>query len=146
MDFHRDDKVLQFLEVRRILEPAAASLAAQRMNEEDTSSSCGSVIDSLRDDADGRGAGQNDLEFHRLIAAGTGNEVLCSLIDGMSGADHPRPDLAGAHPGGARTAYSGSSMSRSSTRSRPAEPEVAYSWATVARGRGGGVAAPGPVN
>jgi DNA-binding FadR family transcriptional regulator len=27
----------------------------------------------------------NDLEFHRQIAAGTGNVVLCSLIDGLSG-------------------------------------------------------------
>src|SRR5690348_596939 len=34
VDFHRDDTVLQFLEVRRILEPAATAMAAQRMTEE----------------------------------------------------------------------------------------------------------------
>ena len=31
VDFHRDDTVLQFFEVRRILEPAATAMAAQRM-------------------------------------------------------------------------------------------------------------------
>nr|BFE70057.1 hypothetical protein GCM10020092_033580 [Actinoplanes digitatis] len=31
VDFHRDDTVLQFLEVRRILEPAATALAAERV-------------------------------------------------------------------------------------------------------------------
>src|SRR5882672_12110995 len=34
VDFHRDDTVLEFLEVRRILEPAATALAAQRMTDE----------------------------------------------------------------------------------------------------------------
>jgi GntR family transcriptional repressor for pyruvate dehydrogenase complex len=27
----------------------------------------------------------NDLEFHRLIAVGSGNQVLCSLVEGLSG-------------------------------------------------------------
>src|SRR3954469_7417730 len=31
VDFHRDDSVLDFLRVRRILEPAAAAMAAQRV-------------------------------------------------------------------------------------------------------------------
>ncbi len=35
VDFHRDDTVLEFLEVRRILEPAATALAALRMPDED---------------------------------------------------------------------------------------------------------------
>src|SRR5947208_12487031 len=35
VDFHRDDTVLEFFEVRRILEPAATALAAQRMTDED---------------------------------------------------------------------------------------------------------------
>src|SRR5499427_11121960 len=35
VDFHRDDSVLEFLEVRRILEPAATALAALRMPAED---------------------------------------------------------------------------------------------------------------
>jgi DNA-binding FadR family transcriptional regulator len=33
-DFHRDDSVLHLLEVRRILEPAATTMAAQVMSDE----------------------------------------------------------------------------------------------------------------
>ena len=35
VEFHRDDTVLEFLEVRRILEPAATAMAAQRMTDDD---------------------------------------------------------------------------------------------------------------
>src|SRR3979411_1652876 len=35
IDFHRDDTVLEFLEVRRILEPAATAMAAARMTRDD---------------------------------------------------------------------------------------------------------------
>jgi len=34
VDFHRDDTVLEFLEVRRILEPAATAMAALTMTDE----------------------------------------------------------------------------------------------------------------
>src|SRR3954452_14917545 len=50
VDFHRDDTVLEFFEVRRILEPAATALAAQRMTDEDVDA-LQKVLDSLRDDA-----------------------------------------------------------------------------------------------
>src|SRR6187455_689858 len=35
VDFHRDDSVLEFLRVRRILEPAAAAMAAQRATQDE---------------------------------------------------------------------------------------------------------------
>jgi DNA-binding FadR family transcriptional regulator len=35
VEFHRDDTVLEFLEVRRILEPAATAMAAQRITAEE---------------------------------------------------------------------------------------------------------------
>ncbi|MGI5243820.1 FadR/GntR family transcriptional regulator [Dactylosporangium sp. CA-139066] len=84
VDFHRDDTVLEFLEVRRILEPAATALATQRMSEEDVIK-LQAVLDQLGDDPTIEALVANDLEFHRLIAAGSGNAVLCSLIDGLSG-------------------------------------------------------------
>jgi GntR family transcriptional regulator, transcriptional repressor for pyruvate dehydrogenase complex len=84
VDFHRDDTVLQFLEVRRILEPAAAALAAQRMSDADIAK-LRSVLDDLGDQPTVEALVANDLEFHRTIAAGAGNAVLCSLIDGLSG-------------------------------------------------------------
>ncbi|WP_432827484.1 FadR/GntR family transcriptional regulator [Dactylosporangium sp. CA-092794] len=84
VDFHRDDTVLQFLEVRRILEPAATALATERMTDADVAK-LQTVLDQLGDDPTIEALVANDLEFHRLIAAGSGNAVLCSLIDGLSG-------------------------------------------------------------
>ncbi|WP_031069787.1 FadR/GntR family transcriptional regulator [Streptomyces sp. NRRL WC-3742] len=84
VDFHQDDTVLQFLEVRRILEPAAAAMAARIMPEEEIAA-LGEVLEGLAEDASLEELIANDLEFHRRIAAGSGNTVLCSLIDGLSG-------------------------------------------------------------
>jgi GntR family transcriptional repressor for pyruvate dehydrogenase complex len=84
VDFHRDDTVLQFLEVRRILEPAATALAATRMSDADVAR-LQAVLDELGAEPAIESLVANDLEFHRLIAAGSGNAVLCSLIDGLSG-------------------------------------------------------------
>jgi DNA-binding FadR family transcriptional regulator len=84
VDFHRDDTVLQFLEVRRILEPAATALAAQRMSDEDIEK-LRSVANALEEAPSVEALVANDLEFHRLIAAGSGNAVIQSLIEGLSG-------------------------------------------------------------
>lgn len=84
VDFHRDDTVLQFLEVRRILEPSATALATERMTAADITK-LQAVLDQLGADPTIEALVANDLEFHRQIAAGSGNAVLCSLIDGLSG-------------------------------------------------------------
>ncbi|MEW2612666.1 FadR/GntR family transcriptional regulator [Streptomyces sp. NPDC047880] len=84
VDFHRDDTVLEFLAVRRILEPAATAMAALRISEQQ--------LDALGAQLDRLGAGPSvedlvacDLEFHRGIVRSSGNSVLCSLLDGISG-------------------------------------------------------------
>ncbi|WP_030414722.1 FadR/GntR family transcriptional regulator [Streptomyces sp. NRRL S-1448] len=84
VDFHRDDTVLEFLAVRRILEPAATAMAAGRIGREE--------LDVLEARLDALGPGPSvedlvasDLEFHRGIVAASGNSVLCSLLDGLSG-------------------------------------------------------------
>ncbi|MCL6302336.1 FadR/GntR family transcriptional regulator [Streptomyces kronopolitis] len=84
VDFHRDDTVLEFLAVRRILEPAATAMAAGRIREEE--------LDALEAQLNALGASPSvedlvagDLEFHRGIVAATGNSVLCSLLEGLSG-------------------------------------------------------------
>jgi GntR family transcriptional regulator, transcriptional repressor for pyruvate dehydrogenase complex len=84
VDLHHDATVLEFFEVRRILEPAATALAAQQIGLE--------TVDSLRDHL-GRVTGEssvedlveNDLEFHRRIAEAAGNSVLYSLVDTLCG-------------------------------------------------------------
>ncbi|GAA4628123.1 FadR/GntR family transcriptional regulator [Actinoallomurus vinaceus] len=84
VDLHHDKTVLEFFEVRRILEPAATALAAQKISLE--------TIDALRDhlakvtdESAVEDLVENDLEFHRRIAEAAGNSVLYSLVDTMCG-------------------------------------------------------------
>ena len=83
VDFHRDDTVLEFLEVRRILEPAATALAALRMRDDDRAE-----LERILDSVDVHSPVDHfvaaDLEFHKKIALGSGNTVLASLVDNMS--------------------------------------------------------------
>jgi GntR family transcriptional regulator, transcriptional repressor for pyruvate dehydrogenase complex len=83
VDFHRDDTVLEFLEVRRILEPAATALAALRMSDEDRRE-LGDVLSAADVNSPTEDFVAADLEFHRKIALGAGNAVLASLVDNMS--------------------------------------------------------------
>ncbi|MFE4173039.1 FadR/GntR family transcriptional regulator [Streptomyces sp. NPDC056909] len=84
VDFHRDDTVLEFLAVRRILEPAATAMASARITEAELD-----VLDAQLDDLGERPSVEQlvaaDLEFHRGIVQSSGNSVLCSLLDGLSG-------------------------------------------------------------
>jgi GntR family transcriptional repressor for pyruvate dehydrogenase complex len=83
VDFHRDDTVLDFLEVRRILEPAATALAAVRMSDEDRTE-LGKVLETVDVNTPVEELVAADLEFHRQIAVGARNPVLASLVDSMS--------------------------------------------------------------
>lgn len=84
VDFHRDDTVLEFLAVRRILEPAATAMAAARIDEQELDA-LSYRLDELGDDPSVEELVASDLEFHRGIVHSSGNSVLCSLLDGLSG-------------------------------------------------------------
>ncbi|HEV7707773.1 MAG TPA: FadR/GntR family transcriptional regulator [Asanoa sp.] len=129
VDFHRDDTVLQFLEVRRILEPAATALASRRMTDEEVAK-LQRVLDELGSSPSVEALVANDLEFHRAIAAGSGNAALCSLIDGLSGPTTRARIWRGLTQEGAvdntreqHQAIVDAIAAR--------EPELARSWATV---------------
>jgi DNA-binding FadR family transcriptional regulator len=129
VDFQRDDTVLEFLEVRRILEPAAAALAAQRM--------AGPDIDKLQMLLDELGAEPtvealvaNDLEFHRRIATGAGNTVLSSLIDGLSGPITRARIWRGLSQGGAVEKVREQHQAIHDALAAR-EPERARAWATI---------------
>lgn len=85
VDLHQDDSVLQFFEVRRLLEPGVAALAAARITA-DQLSDLRVLTDELTPKAEIDDLVANDLRFHRGIAEATGNAVVCSLLDGVSGA------------------------------------------------------------
>ncbi|WP_338908684.1 FadR/GntR family transcriptional regulator [Streptomyces nigra] len=84
VDFHRDDTVLEFLAVRRILEPTATAMAAARIGEQQLDALAGE-LDRLGDAPSVEELVASDLEFHRGIVRASGNSVLCSLVDGLSG-------------------------------------------------------------
>ncbi|WP_026066380.1 FadR/GntR family transcriptional regulator [Actinoalloteichus spitiensis] len=87
VDFHQDESVLQLFEVRRILEPAAAAIAARVMPDEDARGLL-PLLDEVTDHTDIEHLVANDIEFHRRVAEGTGNQVLCSLVDSLSSSTH----------------------------------------------------------
>ncbi|GAB2894921.1 FadR/GntR family transcriptional regulator [Streptomyces mayteni] len=84
VDFHRDDTVLELLEARRIIEPATTELAALKMPTADIEG-LSALLDSLGERPTVDQLVENDLEFHRRIAAGSGNAMLASLVETLSG-------------------------------------------------------------
>ncbi len=129
VDFHRDTSVLEFLRVRRILEPAATAMAAERITPED-SDGLRKLLDSLGQAPDAEELVANDLEFHRRIAACSGNSVLYSLLETLS-----RPTTRARVWRGltqpdaiARTLAEHRAILDALTSH---DPEVARSWSTV---------------
>lgn len=87
VDFHQDDSVLNFLQVRRIVEPAATALAARLAGTAE--------IEALQEFLGPGVAGlapaefvEVDREFHRSVVALCGNPVLVSLLDSIAGPTH----------------------------------------------------------
>jgi DNA-binding FadR family transcriptional regulator len=72
-----------FYELRRMVEPDSASLAAQRAEEEDIAAILATLrmMDMNKDDLEAWSCA--DLEFHRTIAAATHNPLIRSLIDAL---------------------------------------------------------------
>jgi GntR family transcriptional regulator, transcriptional repressor for pyruvate dehydrogenase complex len=129
VDFHHDASVLEFLQVRRILEPAATALAAARIDSRQVEE-LRALLDSLgpRPEVDELVA--SDLEFHRRIAASSGNSVLCSLLDTISAPTTRARIWRGLTQSGARErtlAEHRAILDALAAR----DSEVARSWATV---------------
>jgi GntR family transcriptional repressor for pyruvate dehydrogenase complex len=79
------DTLLEVMEVRRLLEPAATGLAALRISDGQLSE-LAELLQQMQEQADDAEAlMQADMAFHRLVIASTGNETLTSLLDGLSG-------------------------------------------------------------
>lgn len=129
VDFHRDDTVLQFLEVRRILEPAATAMAAISMSDDDIAG-LATLLDTLPPDPDVDVLVANDLEFHGRIAAGAGNPLMCSLLETLSGRTQRARTWRGLTQDSAveRTLEEHRGIQRA-LASR--DPEAARAWATV---------------
>lgn len=129
VDFHRDDTVLEFLAVRRILEPAATAMAASRIPDTELDVLQGK-LDALGPEPSVEELVASDLEFHRGIVQASGNSVLCSLLDGLSGPTTRARVWRGLTQRDAvsRTLHEHQAI-LSALRDRDAE--AARSWATV---------------
>ncbi|WP_330176637.1 FadR family transcriptional regulator [Streptomyces sp. NBC_01498] len=129
VDFHRDDTVLEFLAVRRILEPAATAMAASRIREAELEA-LGAQLDALGAEPSVEELVAADLEFHRGIVQASGNSVLCSLLDGLSGPTTRARVWRGLTQEDAvsRTLHEHRAI-LAALRDR--DPEAARSWATV---------------
>jgi GntR family transcriptional repressor for pyruvate dehydrogenase complex len=129
VDFHRDDSVLQFLEVRRILEPAAAAIAAVAMPREEIDG-LAHLLDELPPDPDLEELVANDIQFHGRIAAATGNPLMCSLLEALSG----RPQRARMWRGLTQDTAVERTLDEHRAIQRALadrDPEAARAWATV---------------
>jgi len=129
VDFHQDNTVLEFLEVRRVLEPAATAMAARVMPDEQVAA-LGAVLADLDENASLEELVDNDLEFHRRIAGGAGNAVLCSLLEGLSGPTRRARIWRGLTEQGAveRTREQHRAIYEAIAARRP---DLAHAWATV---------------
>jgi GntR family transcriptional repressor for pyruvate dehydrogenase complex len=79
------ETLLEVMEVRRLLEPAATAVAAERISDEQLEE-LSELMQSMRGVvADPERLMQYDIAFHRMITTATGNETLTSLLDGLSG-------------------------------------------------------------
>lgn len=83
MEFHSDDSILQILEVRRILEPAATAMAARVRTVEQVAQlrkmAGQDTLDTAAPDLV-----THDLAFHSAIAAFSGNAVLAGMVDSIA--------------------------------------------------------------
>jgi len=129
VEFHHDASVLELLEVRRILEPAASARAAVLID--DTSlASLEEILDRSTPDSAVEELVRNDVEFHRAIAVASGNTVLASLIESLSGPTQRARVWRGITQEGAlaRTLAEHRSIFGAI---RAHDPELARTWATV---------------
>jgi GntR family transcriptional regulator, transcriptional repressor for pyruvate dehydrogenase complex len=79
------DTLLEVMEVRRLLEPAATAVAASRITDEQLAE-LADLLDQMRASAgDPEQLMHYDIAFHRAVVNATANETLTSLLDGLSG-------------------------------------------------------------
>lgn len=83
VELHQAGGVLDLLEVRRILEPATAAIAARRISDEGVRELRASM-EGVTEETSVEELVEHDAQFHRIIAAQAGNSYLASLLEALS--------------------------------------------------------------
>ncbi|MFF0742489.1 FadR/GntR family transcriptional regulator [Streptomyces sp. NPDC004111] len=76
-------RLLEFLEVRRILESSAAALAAARIDE-DQLADLRTRLEAMNGTDDPEEFLAADMAFHRTVTQAAGNEALAAIVEGLS--------------------------------------------------------------
>ncbi|MFF2202183.1 FadR/GntR family transcriptional regulator [Streptomyces sp. NPDC058145] len=82
-DLSRGPRLVELLEVRRILESAATALAAARITD-DQLGCLGEHLTAMNTTDDPDEMLAHDLAFHREIATAAGNETMAAILEGLS--------------------------------------------------------------
>ena len=84
VDLFPESMQVELYQVRRILEPAAAALAAARVDD-DTVERLKQRLQDMEAATAISDLAETDLEFHRVFVGAAGNRLLASLIESLSG-------------------------------------------------------------
>ena len=83
VDLHQDASILDLFEVRRILEPAAAAMAARKAGSEDIDK-LNTILGEVGKQTSIEDLVAHDLKFHGFISELSGNSYLSSLLESLS--------------------------------------------------------------
>lgn len=83
VDLMQENTLLEVFEVRRLFEPVATALAAQRATDEDVAELRES-LEAMRRAQDVEELISLDFDFHSRVIAITGNATLCSLMNALA--------------------------------------------------------------
>ena len=83
VDLHQDETILDIFAVRRILEPAAAAMAAGRITPEQTAA-LRATMENIDESTSVEQLVEHDHVFHQLITAAANNSYLASVLDALS--------------------------------------------------------------
>ncbi|MET4783253.1 FadR/GntR family transcriptional regulator [Glaciihabitans sp. UYNi722] len=84
VDLHDNDSILEMFAVRRILEPAAAAIAAGHLDENGIADLRGQLA-AVTEQSDVETLVDHDTRFHATIVDAAGNSYLSTLIASLSG-------------------------------------------------------------
>jgi GntR family transcriptional regulator, transcriptional repressor for pyruvate dehydrogenase complex len=84
IDLIQDNSILEVVEVRRLFEPVATGLAAERIDHAALQRLGGYVQDMERAGDDQEQLVHCDHAFHSTVFEATGNRTLTSILDGLS--------------------------------------------------------------
>jgi GntR family transcriptional regulator, transcriptional repressor for pyruvate dehydrogenase complex len=82
-EISRGENLLHLVQVRKILEPAAAATAAARIGDDALERIRAEMV-AMEQGGSAEEIVGHDLEFHRIIVESAGNPVLSAILDGLS--------------------------------------------------------------